>query len=188
MVESVFRGGLAFLEQVGVYDVVLPFVLVFTLVFALLEKTKILGVQKDMYNKDDTIYAKKNLNSMVAFVTAFFVIASSKLVALINQTVSQIFILLLLAVMFMLVVGTFNKDDEFSFTKAQQGIFATVMGIAIVLIFLNALGWLELAYNFLKINWSGEVVSALIFVLLMAAFIGFLGKPAKTSITKKEDK
>ncbi len=188
MVESIFRGGLAFLEQVGIYDIVLPFLLVFTLVFALLEKTKILGIQKDMYNKDDTSYAKKNLNSMVAFVIAFFVIASSKLVALINQTVSQIFILLLLAVMFMLVVGTFNKDAEFSFTKAQQGIFATVMGIAIILIFLNALGWLELAYDFLKINWSGEAVSAIILVLLMAAFIGFLGKPTKVVEKKKEDK
>ena len=60
MEESVFRGGLAFLEQVGVYDVVLPFLLAFTLVFALLEKTKILGVQKDPYNKDDTKYAKRN--------------------------------------------------------------------------------------------------------------------------------
>jgi Na+-translocating ferredoxin:NAD+ oxidoreductase RnfA subunit len=88
----------------------------------------------------------------------------------------------------MLVVGTFNKDAEFSFTKAQQGIFATVMGIAIILIFLNALGWLELAYDFLKINWSGEAVSAIILELLMAAFIGFLGKPTKVVEKKKEDK
>ncbi len=188
MVESIFRGGLAFLEQVGVYDIVLPFLLVFTLVFALLEKTKILGVQKDPYKKDETSYAKRNLNSMVAFVIAFFVIASSKLVALINQTVSQIFILLLLAVMFMLVVGTFNKDEEFSFSKTQQTIFTVIMGIAIILIFLNALGWLELAYNFLKLNWSGEAVSAIIFIVLMAIFIAFLGKGASTSPKEKKEK
>jgi len=180
MEESVFRGGLAFLEQVGVYDVVLPFLLAFTLVFALLEKTKILGTQKDPYNKDDTKYAKRNLNSLVAFVIAFFVVASSKLVELINKTVSQIFILILLGVMFMLVVAMFSKDDEFSFSKQHQTIFMWVAFVVILLIFLNATGWLTIAYNFLKINWSGQVVSSLILLVAVAVFIMIMtsGKPS----------
>jgi len=186
MAESVFRGGLAFLEQVGVYDVVLPFLLVFTLVYALLEKTKVLGVQKDPYSKDKTEYAKRNLNSMVAFVIAFFVIASSQLVALINQTVSHVFILLLLSVMFMLVVGTFGKDEEFFFEKKYQHIFAWIMGVAIVFIFLNAVGWLEIAYDFLKVNWSTEVVSSLLFIGAIAIFIAIISKPVKTTNSTKK--
>jgi len=188
MVESVFRGGLAFLEHVGVYDVVLPFLLVFTLVYALLEKTKILGVQADPYSKDKREYPKRNLNSMVAFVIAFFVIASSKLVELINKTVSQVFILVLLSVMFMLVVGTFGKDEEFAFTKSQQMFFAWIMGIAIVFIFLNAMGWLELAYNFLKNNWSTEIVSSVLFIGGIAIFVAIISKPTKppNTVKKKE--
>ena len=68
-----FRGAIVFLEKLGVYDVVLPFLLVFTIIFAILEKTRILGVEK-VGGQDLT---KKNLNSIVAFVVAFLVIAST---------------------------------------------------------------------------------------------------------------
>ncbi len=183
---SVFRGGLEFLDKVGIYDVVLPFLLTFTLVFALLEKTKILGVQADSYSEDKTEYPKRNLNSMVAFVIAFFVVASSQLVALINKTVSSVFILLLLAVMFMLVIGTFGRDEEFAFNN--KTVFIVIMGIAIVLIFLDALGWLQIGYNFLKRYWSTEVVSSIIFIVLIAIFIWIMGaRPKSISNNVKAD-
>ena len=41
--DTAFTGVLSFLERFGFYDIVLPFLLVFTIVFAVLEKTKILG-------------------------------------------------------------------------------------------------------------------------------------------------
>jgi len=183
---SVFRGGLEFLDTIGIYDVVLPFLLTFTLVFALLEKTKILGVQEDPLSEDQTLYPKRNLNSMVSFVIAFFVVASSQLVALINKTVSSVFILILLAVMFMLVVGTFGKDEEFFFQNKTA--FVVIMGIAIVIIFLDALGWLKIGYNFLKDYWSTEAVSAIIFIVLIAIFIWVIGgKPKSVSSTTKDN-
>ena len=187
MAESVFRGGLAFLEQIGVYDVVLPFLLTFTLVYALLEKTKILGVQKDPYDKDDsTAYPKRNLNSMVAFVIAFFVIASSKLVELINKTVSQIFILILLAVMFMLVAGTFGKDEEFFLSPKLQKVFMWISFVVILFIFLNTIGWLESAYQFLRVHWSGQVVSSLVLIIVIALFIMIIASGGAS--TKNKDK
>ena len=42
---STFREVLLFFEQIGIYDVVLPFLLVFTIVFAILEKTKLFGTE-----------------------------------------------------------------------------------------------------------------------------------------------
>ena len=44
--QSVFRGIIEFFEKIGIYDVVLPFLLVFTIVFAILEKTKVFGTLK----------------------------------------------------------------------------------------------------------------------------------------------
>jgi len=186
MAESVFRGGISFLEHVGVYDVVLPFLLVFTLVFALLEKTKILGIQKDPNDEKGPAYAKRNLNSMVALVIAFFVVASSKLVELINKTVSQIFILLLLAVMFLLVAGTFSKDEEFFLKKEWQTGAMIVMGIAILLIFFNTLGWITLIYEFLRDHWSSEAVSALILFAIVLVFILYVTSKNPTPNSKKE--
>ena len=73
---SVFREALIFFDQVGLYDVVLPFLLVFTLVFGVLEKSKILGTEK---GGDGEMYTRKNLNAMVAFISGFFVVASAQL-------------------------------------------------------------------------------------------------------------
>ena len=82
--QSVFRGGVEVLADIGVYDVVLPFLLVFTIVFAILEKTKVLGVDKI----DGQEIGKKNLNSMIAFVVALLVIASTQIIGIINQVMS----------------------------------------------------------------------------------------------------
>ena len=90
---SVFRNALDFFQEIGIYDVVLPFLLVFTIMFAILEKTKIFG-----FEDKEQKYTRKNLNSMVAFVTAFLVVASAKLVAIINETISNVVLLLLLAI------------------------------------------------------------------------------------------
>jgi len=43
---SMFRGTLEFFGEIGMYDVVLPFLLVFTIVYAILEKTRIFGVEE----------------------------------------------------------------------------------------------------------------------------------------------
>jgi di/tricarboxylate transporter len=183
MSESVFRGGLAFLEYMGVYDVILPFLLVFTLVFALLEKTKVLGLQE----VDKKKFTKTNLNSLVAFVTAFFVVASAELVKLINQTVSQVFILLLLSVMFMLVAGTFVKDEEFFLKKEHQNILMWIMGGVIILMFFNTLGWLDLAYTFLMSNWQTEAISSLIIIAVVIIFIFIVAGKNPSVAKKKED-
>ena len=62
-----FREIINFFDNIGIFDVVLPFLLVFTIVFALLERTKVFGVE-DIEGKK---YTKKNLNSVAAFVIAF---------------------------------------------------------------------------------------------------------------------
>ena len=105
--ESVFRSVLSFFTDIGIYDVILPFLLVFTIVFAILEKTKVLGTEEIEGKK----YTKKNLNSMVAFVMAFLVVASAQLVRIINETMANIVLLLLISVSFLLLIGSFYRED-----------------------------------------------------------------------------
>ena len=57
--ESVFRGIISLFTKLGVYDIILPFLLVFTIMFAILEKTKILGSEK-IEGREVT---KKNINA-----------------------------------------------------------------------------------------------------------------------------
>lgn len=184
---SVFGESIQFLAKLGIYDVVLPFLLVFTIVFAILEKTKILGVEKA---KDDREYTKKNLNAMIAFVMAFLVVASAQLVAVINKTMSQVFILLLLIICFLMLAGSFHQQTKEGFFLKDgfyKNIFMVIVFVAIIAIFLNALGWLDLIYNYLKDHWNTSYVAA---VILMIAIIGFMAwimkDPADSKEAKKE--
>ena len=101
-----FRGVIEFFAEIGLYDVVLPFLLVFTIVFAILEKTKVFGTEK-VEGKE---YTRKNINAMASFVIAFLVIASSRLVGIITEVSSNAVILLLLSVLFLMLIGSFMKE------------------------------------------------------------------------------
>ncbi len=177
MAESTFRGMINFLGQVGIYDVVLPFLLVFTIVFAILEKTKILGVEK--YQGET--YTKKQLNAITSFVIAFLVIASTRLVALINEALANTVILLIFSVMFLLLIGSFYREGEDVFLQGGWRTFFTwLMFVAIVLIFLRAVrtsdnqSWLEWFWGFLKGNWKNEWVASLIFIVVVIVFMYFI--------------
>ncbi len=190
---SAFGRGVEFLYKLGVYDVVLPFLLVFTLVYAFLEKTKVLGVET-YYNEDQSKSwkgSRRNLNAMIAFVTAFFVIASSQLVAIINQTLAHTVLLLLLGFCFMLVAGSFYGeagDKGFELTGTWRNIFLVITFVAIVFIFFNALGWLQPIYRWVTSIWSSEGTAAFILVALIVGFIMWIGKdPNAEAHSNKSD-
>ncbi len=187
---STFRAALDFFGEVGIYDVILPFLLVFTLVFAILEKTKLFG-----FEDKEKKYTRKNLNSMVAFVVSFLVVGSAKLVAIINQAVSQVFLLLLLGFLFMLLIGVFLKDEELAFERKDKWFifFSLVMLIGIVLIFLNAIPtesggtWLSAIWNYISQNWNSAVVGAIIMILIVIGMMYYVITPSKAKEKKSEE-
>ena len=186
MVEaSVFRNAIGFMEKIGVYDIILPFLLIFTIVFAILEKTKILGLEK--INGQEL--TKKNLNSIVAFVTAFLVIASTQLVAVINEVMANVVLLLILAVCFLMLVGVFFGDKEFTLAEYPGWIkfFMVVMLIGIVVIFLNALDWLKYIFA-LFVYWEAEWAATIIFLIVIVIFIIFITYEPKNKVEKTEKK
>lgn len=168
---SVLEGVLVFFQDVGVYNVVLPFLLIFTLVYALLEKTRVLGVER----VGDQEFTKKNVNSMIAFCIAFFVVASSQLVAVISEIVSNVVLLLILIVFFMLLVGTMDPDKKEGFFLKDghwtKKAFYVIMFVGIIMIFLNAFGWLQVLWEYIVYNWDSQLVGM---ILLFAAIIGLM--------------
>ena len=167
--QSGFRNVIDFLVSVGVYDVILPFLLVFTIIFAILEKTKILGVDKD---KDGREYTKKNLNAVFAFVSAFLVVASVRLVGAINEIIANVVLLVLLGICFLMLVGVFYGDKEFTLENHKKWLafFIIIMFTSIVAIFLNALGWLQFIFA-LFTNFDIEIVGSILFFLIIIGFI-----------------
>lgn len=171
---SPLQNAIDFFREFGLFDIVLPFLLVFTLVFAILEKTKILGVEKDEKTP------KKNLNAMVSFVFALIVVATNKIVTTINKALPNVVLLLVVFISFLLLIGTFAKTEEMDFRKKHPKyyrFFVTVSLIAIVLIFLESIttstdqSWLSFAWDYVINNFEGAVVSSFIFLLVLIGAI-----------------
>ena len=188
---SPFATGIQFLDRLGVYEVLLPFLLIFTLIFAILEKTKIFGTEEVNGHE----MAKKNLNSMFAFVTAFIVVASSRLVATINEAIANITILVLLGFGFMLLIGVFHTGkDELKIDKTYKNIFIGIMFVGILGIFMHAIKtkdgtpWLYYGWNYLVNNIDTGAMGALILTLLIVGMMAFItGSPKDKKDDKKDD-
>jgi len=186
---STFRATLVFFDKLGVYDVLLPFLLVFTLVFAILEKTKVLG----MDTIEGSQYTKKNLNAMVAFVIGFLTVASSQVVAIINETAAHIVILLLISVFFLMLAGSFMKETNESFylEGAWKWIFMGIMFVGLIFIFMDAIRapngntWLETLWYWLLNMNNSITVSSVIMIVVFIGIIWFItrdsGKGKKSS-------
>ncbi len=159
-----------FLKEFGLFDVVLPFLLVFAIVFALLEKTRILGVEKI---KGEEI-PKKNLNATVAFVVALLVVSTNKIVTALNEALPNVVLLLVVIVSFLVLVGTFYKEGEFDFSKNEGWVafFIFLSFVVILVIFAASIkvasgkSWLDVGLLWLAENISGPVVTTIIFVIL----------------------
>ncbi|MBI2144900.1 hypothetical protein HYU18_01115 [Candidatus Woesearchaeota archaeon] len=188
MVESSqFRESLSFLEKLGVFDVVLPFLLIFTIVFAMLEKTKVFGTEK----VGSETYTKKSLNALAAFAIAFFAVASAKVVDAITQISANVVVLLFAAVFFLMLVGSFQGEKEkgFFLEKPWNTIFVLIMFIGLFAIFLNAMTvsdgrtWLEWIFGWLGQFSSNVSVATIILIGVVIAFmwviVGSGPKPAE---------
>jgi hypothetical protein len=185
-----------FLREFGFIDIVLPFLLVFTLVFAILEKSRILGTTK---LSDNTEVANKNLNSVVAFVIGLLVVATSNVVGVINESLPKIVLLIVFTLCFLMLIGILFKTGELDFHHQHQTIyfiFMAIFFIGVVLIFLSSIrnedgtSWLEVIFG--SSGLGGSAGSTWGYVVLVAVVIFVLvvvtRSPAKRKAgSKKED-
>lgn len=105
-------------EEFGIFDIVLPFLLVFTVIFAILQSTKILG-------------AKKNVDAVVALVLALLVIQSETIVGTIRRFLPNVALAVIVILMFLLFLGIFIGPREWR----RSSLVAAAAIIAIVAIF-----------------------------------------------------
>lgn len=98
-----------YLESMGLTDVILPFVLVFTIVFAVLQKAKIFGDQSKKYN---VIFALVvGLLVVIPHVTGRYP-PGADVVDIINQAIPSVSVLVIAIIMFLVLVGIFFEPKK----------------------------------------------------------------------------
>ncbi len=170
---------IGFLERFGFFSVLLPFLLVFTIVYALLEKTKIFGMQK-IGDKD---YPKKNLNAMVAFVVALLVVSAKDIVLALQTSLPNIVMLLIVILAVLVGVGMFwSGEKEFNmFEKLPKLSYALIAFVIIVLagIFLDSFGVLNNVLGFFYTNYDRPIVTSIGLLIVVAIVIWLIVREPK---------
>ncbi len=158
---SVFRESLNNLEGLGLFNIVLPFIVVFTVVYAMLEKTKVLGVEKNGK-------ARHNINAMVSFCIAFFFIASASRVEQLTTYLQFLGMLMVFLMCLFYVIAAFNFQEFYDY----KNIFGVLGMIGVIIAFLYIMGLVNLAhYGFIIDLIFNPVILLIVVFLLLIGYI-----------------
>ena len=153
---------------------ILPFLLIFVIVFAVLEKTKIFGEDK------------KQTNAIAGFVIAMIFIGFFNPKAIVTNLVLFLAVALVVMLVFLMLYG-FAASDVKEGLKLEKWMKMSILAIVFVAVVLAVL-WAsglgaggELIDRFFLQPWSGVFWTNVVFVVIIAAAIGFVMKGSKSS-------
>ncbi len=173
------------LESWGLTDVLLPFLLIFVVMFAILQKTKILGEDK------------KRFNMVVALVIGLLVVVphvlgmyppNADVIEILNKSLPQVSILVVAILMLMILIGLLGAEATWM-GSSLSGWVAILAFIVIVIIFGGAAGWWRNWWWFERF-FGSDTIAVLVMLLVFAIIIWFVtrgevkGEKMETAWTK----
>ena len=164
MVPAAFANFGATMEAWGVMDVILPFLLVFTIVFAVMQRTKLLG-------------DKKNINVIIALVLGLvFVVPHTSgryplgydPVQVMNDVLPSISLVAIASIMLLILLGIFSK----TFSKNMAPVIAILAIAFVAYIFGASLNLWTGPYQ--VFNWWTPQTTELVVIILVFGVIVWL--------------
>jgi hypothetical protein len=152
-----------FLNMPFVREVILPFILVFAIAFAVLQKSEILG-------KD-----KKQVDAIVALVVGLLVITVGKAVGVIVNLVPILAVGLVVILAFLLLWGMAYKGGDDAF-KVPGGVKSVIGGLAAIAV-IGAVLYYTGAWDYLKnaylsgTDWVTNVVVVIVVIIAVAVVL-----------------
>ena len=166
-----FRNFFEDLERIGFVDVLLPFLLIFTIIFAILEKTKILGE------------GKKNMNVGIALIFGLLVViphvtgnfpAGMDPVEIINAALPSVSLVVVAIIALMILIGVF-AHDRIMLGMTAPGWIGFFSIVTILFIFGSAAGWWSSGFmDMLESTFGSNVISIIIMLLVFGIIIAFV--------------
>ncbi len=166
-----------FLSSPFVQGIILPFLLVFALVFAVLQKSGILGKEK------------KQTDAIVALVIGLIVVSFANAVGIINSLMPFLAVGLVVILVFLLLWGFVFKEGSFDVPPMVRWIFGGIVAIAVVIAVLYVTGkWDFVAGIFTGSGSASDLLVNIIFiVLVIAAILAVVLGGSSGSGEKKKD-
>lgn len=125
-----------YLDSVGVADVLLPFFLVFTIVFAVLQKSKILGKADKVKRYNVILAAAMGLAVVFPYILGR---PGGQIVIIINQALPQVALFLIAIIMLLLLLGSFGL--KWPGSEGSGGSLVVIVSIGIIIyIFTQSAG------------------------------------------------
>lgn len=158
------------LQDSGFINVVMPFLLVFTIIFAILEKTKLLGLEGQN--------PKTNINAVLALVISFIFISNTDLGEIIRTYISNIGLLIIIALLALILFGLLgvNVGEGFRGIPLLITVILAVFGIIWALKDQTYLG-----INLGSLGSGSQYDSYIIFGIIAFIFFIAVVKPFKGS-------
>ena len=169
-----FEDAIIQLENLGLTDVILPFLLIFVIIFAILQRVQILG--------DDS----KNMNTILALIMGLLVViphvtgdypGGADPVEILNSALPSVSLVIVAILMFFILAGAFGLDSIGLGNKSSKTLVA-IFAIAVVgWIFGNSAGWwgngLPAWLDFLtNPDFQAAIVMILVFGLIIMFVTG----------------
>ncbi|MFW6230854.1 MAG: hypothetical protein ACOC32_02410 [Nanoarchaeota archaeon] len=171
------------LANLGVWDIVLPFMLVFTIVYATLT-----SVLKNMFGKKDENTDNRKFAVIIAMVIAFGVVIphaidayppGMNVVEIINSALPQVAMIAVAVIGVMILLGLFGINTSM-FNAGGISTFIVVAAIGIIIyIFGSAAGWgwqIPRQLNFLN---DPDTQALLIAILVFGLIVRWIVGPSK---------
>lgn len=164
MAESFLYGGNTILQHPLFVETILPFLLVFTLVFAVLQKSKILGD------------GKKQIDAIVALSMGLLVLAFAEAVGIIIQMTYFVAVALVVILVLMLLLGSFAEPGKF-FEKFPSGLktwMTIVVVLAVVIATMIFTGGWQYVLDLIFISEGSGILVNVIFVAIVIGAVVFV--------------
>ena len=172
-------------ERLGFSDIVLPFILIFTLVFAVLQYIKLFppaGVTDDKEIRRRTKKFHMAIASVMAMAVVIPHLSGSypqgyDVVDIINSALPNVSVVAIAIIGALLILGLFNINLETKQKDLFGGLlFVLALGL-IIYIFGASAGWGWSIPNWLGFLKDKDTTSLIIIILVFALILKFITKP-----------
>lgn len=137
-------------------DMILPFLLVFAVVFAVLEKSEILGK------------GKRQVDAIVAFALGLLVVSVGNAVDIINKIVPFFAVYLIVILFLIIIVGFFWTPTEWH--KSAKLIVGIIAALGLVIALAFATGFSDTIAGWAK-GQASDVVANVVFIIIIVGGI-----------------